>query len=177
MKRQHGAALVEFALIALLFFILLLGIIEFGRLWFTYNTLVEATRRGARIAAVCPVNQQGIDQVRQATMFNNSPDGDASGETGFLGLTEDNISVNYFDADMNIVNTPVTSITDDAYSHITFVRVSITNFEHTLFIPTFFSIFNAPPVTTTLPSESLGRTTNQNPITERCCYGVCSTVT
>ncbi len=56
MKTQRGAAMVEFALIALLFFIILFGIIEFGRAFFTYNTLVEATRRGARVAAVCPAS-------------------------------------------------------------------------------------------------------------------------
>lgn len=51
--RQKGAALVEFAFVAILFFTLLLGIFEFGRLFFTWNSAVEATRRAARLAVVC----------------------------------------------------------------------------------------------------------------------------
>lgn len=50
--RQNGAAAVEFALIAMLFFALLIGIMEFGRVLFTWNSAAEATRRGARIAVV-----------------------------------------------------------------------------------------------------------------------------
>lgn len=55
-SRQHGAALVEFALIAMIFFVLLIGIFEFGRVMFTWNSAVEATRRGARLAVVCDMN-------------------------------------------------------------------------------------------------------------------------
>nr|WP_305907145.1 TadE family protein [Methylomarinum sp. Ch1-1]MDP4519872.1 pilus assembly protein [Methylomarinum sp. Ch1-1] len=58
-KLQRGASMVEFALIALVFFTLIFGIIEFARVMFVYNTLVEATRRGARVAAVCPVSAGG----------------------------------------------------------------------------------------------------------------------
>ena len=55
-NRQQGAAVVEFALVAMIFFILLIGIFEFGRVMFTWNSAVEATRRGARLAVVCDLN-------------------------------------------------------------------------------------------------------------------------
>jgi len=55
-SRQRGAAVVEFALVAMIFFLLLLAIFEFGRLMFTWNSAVEATRRGARLAVVCDLN-------------------------------------------------------------------------------------------------------------------------
>ncbi|MDC7715124.1 TadE/TadG family type IV pilus assembly protein [Vogesella sp. LYT5W] len=55
-QAQHGAAAVEFALVAMILFSLLLGIMEFGRLMFTWNSAVEATRRGARLAVVCDMN-------------------------------------------------------------------------------------------------------------------------
>jgi Flp pilus assembly protein TadG len=58
--RQEGAAAVEFALIAILFFSLLLGILEFGRVLFTYNAAVEATRYGARVAVVCDIGSSAI---------------------------------------------------------------------------------------------------------------------
>jgi Flp pilus assembly protein TadG len=58
--RQGGAALVEFALVAMIFFLLLLAIFEFGRLMFTWNSAVEATRRGARLAVVCDLDVPAI---------------------------------------------------------------------------------------------------------------------
>jgi len=58
--RQRGAAVVEFALVAMIFFVLILGIFEFGRVMFTWNSAVEATRRGARLAVVCDMNNAQI---------------------------------------------------------------------------------------------------------------------
>ncbi|SIT45909.1 TadE-like protein [Paraburkholderia piptadeniae] len=55
-RRERGVAAVEFALIAPIFFILLIGIMEMGRLFFYWNSATEATRLGARIAVVCDVN-------------------------------------------------------------------------------------------------------------------------
>jgi Flp pilus assembly protein TadG len=43
---------VEFALAIPLLIIIILGIVEFGRLWMTMNVLSSAAREGARIAAV-----------------------------------------------------------------------------------------------------------------------------
>nr|WP_308813410.1 TadE/TadG family type IV pilus assembly protein [Cupriavidus pinatubonensis] len=43
----------EFAIVAALFFALLLGILEFGRVLYTWNSVAEATRWGARQAVVC----------------------------------------------------------------------------------------------------------------------------
>jgi hypothetical protein len=49
---SKGQALVEFALVAPIFFLLLFGIIEGGRFIFYYQTLNNATREGARYAIV-----------------------------------------------------------------------------------------------------------------------------
>jgi len=182
MKTQKGAAMVEFALIALTFFMILFGIIEFARAFFTYNTLVEATRRGARVAAVCPASANGITQVQQITVFDpTTPDG-VTPTTGLLGLSTTNIAVSYLDSTMTTIASdtdPITSIfgsEGDQYYNIAFVRVSILpTFTHTLIIPTFMNTFSVPPIETTLPSESLGRVSSENPITQRCCYGVCTT--
>lgn len=59
-KKQTGAAAVEFALIAMVFFSLLLGILEFGRVLFKYNSAVETTRFGARVAVVCDIGSAAI---------------------------------------------------------------------------------------------------------------------
>lgn len=49
---SRGQALVEFALVAPIFFLLLFGIIEAGRFILYYQTLNNATREGARYAIV-----------------------------------------------------------------------------------------------------------------------------
>jgi Flp pilus assembly protein TadG len=52
MKRQrfHGQAMVEFAIVSIVFFSLVFGIIEGGRLLFTYHEVNHAAREGARYA-------------------------------------------------------------------------------------------------------------------------------
>ncbi len=51
-RRGKGQALVEFALVAPIFFLILFSIIEFGRYVFTVQILNEAAREGARYAIV-----------------------------------------------------------------------------------------------------------------------------
>lgn len=51
-SRQRGASAVEFGIIAVLFFTLFFGIVEFGRFFYLYNTVQEVTRCAARAAAV-----------------------------------------------------------------------------------------------------------------------------
>lgn len=50
--RRRGAALVEFALIAVIFFTMLLGMIQFGIYQSTTNTLWNLSREGARHASI-----------------------------------------------------------------------------------------------------------------------------
>ena len=49
---ERGTAIVEFALIAPLLFLLVFGIIEFGRVLNAYNDLTQLAGQGARAAAV-----------------------------------------------------------------------------------------------------------------------------
>jgi hypothetical protein len=51
-RRSKGQTLVEFALVAPWFFLLLFGIIEGGRFVFFYEVLNNATREGARYAII-----------------------------------------------------------------------------------------------------------------------------
>jgi hypothetical protein len=57
-RRGRGQALVEFALVAPLFFILIFGIIEAARFTFYYEILNHAAREGARYAIVHGGNAQ-----------------------------------------------------------------------------------------------------------------------
>jgi Flp pilus assembly protein TadG len=51
-KRQQGTAIVEFAFVAPLFFLLLFGIIEFSVILFDKATITNASREGARAGIV-----------------------------------------------------------------------------------------------------------------------------
>jgi Flp pilus assembly protein TadG len=57
---QSGQAFVEFALVAILFFLILLGIFDLGRVVFYNSNLTNAAREGARYGAVHPDDIAGI---------------------------------------------------------------------------------------------------------------------
>lgn len=70
---QTGATAVEFALVALWFFMLVFGIIEVARLMYMYNTLAESTRRAASAAANVDFRDSGaLDTTRQHAIFRTS---------------------------------------------------------------------------------------------------------
>lgn len=127
LKVQCGAAAVEFALVAGVFFTLLFGIMEMGRIFFYMNTAAEATRLGARVAVVCDVNTPVV-KMKMINMLGILSDGD--------------ISVEYKPSDCAI-STCVESVT-----------VSVTKNINT-FIPFVPLTINLPPFSTTLPRESL----------------------
>jgi len=62
-RRSNGQALVEFALLVPLLIIIILGIIEFGRIWMTMNVLASAAREGARKAAVTAPDADQVQTV------------------------------------------------------------------------------------------------------------------
>ena len=55
-RRRRGQAIAEFAVVAPIFFLILFGIIDFGRYVYTANAINNGTREGARSGsvAVCP---------------------------------------------------------------------------------------------------------------------------
>ena len=64
---EDGVAVVEFALVAPLLFILVFGIIDLGRAYATLNQLAASAREGARFAAVFPnpLSSSAQSQIRQ----------------------------------------------------------------------------------------------------------------
>jgi Flp pilus assembly protein TadG len=51
-NRQQGQTLIETALILLVIMIIVFGLVEFARAWFTKNSLKNAVRNAARMAVV-----------------------------------------------------------------------------------------------------------------------------
>lgn len=141
LSRQRGFTTVEFALVGGLFFMLLFGVMEVGRAMYVWNTLVEATRRAARVAVVCPVNDPSIARVGLFT------DPAAGGDPVISGLSSENFTITYLDRD---------GASTADFLAVRFVRVEITGYTHRLMIPFIDRVLTAPTFATTLPRESLG---------------------
>jgi Flp pilus assembly protein TadG len=62
-ETRSGSAIVETALVLPIFFMVILGIAEFGRAFMTVNLLTNAAREGARLAIMDGVNNQEVTQA------------------------------------------------------------------------------------------------------------------
>lgn len=136
MNKMRGLYTVEFAIVASILMILLFACIEFGRGVYTFAALNEGTRRAARLAAVCPINDPAI-----------------AGAVNFLGVpgfNNANVSVTYLDINgASLGATP-------ALGNVAYVRVSVVGYTLPLAIPFVTPTLISPPFTVTLPAESLG---------------------
>jgi Flp pilus assembly protein TadG len=152
--KQLGSTTVEFAIIGAVAFMILFGAIEVSRLLFTLNMLEEATRRGARMAAVCEAEEPADPAIAEAAIFADAP-GDTT--SPFMnGLTTANINVEYLDGIGDVV-TGYSNENDSApYNRIRYLRVSITNYSYDFIVPGFDSTFITNSYPTVLPIESLG---------------------
>jgi hypothetical protein len=61
-NQQKGAALVEFSLSIIIFIIVVMGIIEFGRALFLINMAGKATQMATRLATICDISD--MDMIR-----------------------------------------------------------------------------------------------------------------
>jgi Flp pilus assembly protein TadG len=68
---EKGQALVEFALIVPIFLILLFAIVDFGMGFYSWITVTNAAREGARLGAVLATQQEIEDRVYESV---NLPD-------------------------------------------------------------------------------------------------------
>ena len=63
---ERGAAIVEFALVAPLLLLMVLGIAEFGRAYHVQTTLSQAAREGVRVMALKNDPAGAIDATKEA---------------------------------------------------------------------------------------------------------------
>ena len=134
----------EFAIIAAVFFMIIFGIIEFGRLFYTHNALTDAARRGARYAVLH--DKTDIDCVKKVVVFGESNINPTTCvETGpplINGLTTENVAVTYApDYGMNLGT----------------ATVEINNYTFNLSIPFARQTLTMPHYVTTLTAESAGQ--------------------
>ena len=126
--RQCGAAAIEFVLVCSLLFTLLFGMMEMARMLFYWNSAVEATRYGARMAVVCDLDDAGIKTKMR---------------TRLTILPISKIQIQYEPAGCTVDTCQAVTV-----SILSGVAV-------TTFIPYVPLTLTLPPFSTTLPRESM----------------------
>lgn len=71
-KSERGQALVEMALVLPLFFLLLFGVIEMGRVGYAYITVCNAARAGGRVATIGGTDLDIMNSVKSAATLLDS---------------------------------------------------------------------------------------------------------
>jgi Flp pilus assembly protein TadG len=137
-RTDQGGVLVEFTLIAIMLVVVMLGIVEMGRMVLVYTTVANAARAGARYAIVHGAERTGTGAngpsgPGSTTQVKNIVTDFAAG--GLLDTSKLNITVNYPNG-LNTADSPVT--------------VTVT-YPYDAFVPYFSSLLNA-----TLGSTSEG---------------------
>lgn len=98
-RRAGGQSLVEFALVIPIIVLLVAAFVEIGRAVFAYNTIANAARQGARVAAVnqiaavtdCDESRPIEDPYEPHWSYR----GCAIAAASALGLTTSNVSISY----------------------------------------------------------------------------------
>jgi Flp pilus assembly protein TadG len=99
-RDQSGAALVEFALVATMLMMLIMGMIDFGRALYTKNSLTNAAREGGRFAAVQTDVKSREADIKNVVITHMSPFGGAA-------LTAAQITVTYNEPSGTVESTTI----------------------------------------------------------------------
>ena len=135
-QRQRGQSLVEGTLVMLVFFAMLIGVLDCGQVLFAHQSLVERVRAAARWGALHP--DHGAAAVVNYVLYGQ-PAAPQMTTGGFLGLTDGNVIAEY--------RLPTALRPDDAVLH-----VEIVNFESHFFAPWLVQALISPrPVSITHP--------------------------
>ena len=134
---EHGSTLIEFTVVAAVFFMMLVAIVAAGNLYYTHNALVEATRRGARYAVLNPTGS--TTAVQNVVVYGTATP--AQGATSLIyNLQPGNVTVTY--SGLNVASGTVT--------------VTISGYSYPFVAPTLTTSIAMPPYRTTLSGESAG---------------------
>ncbi len=159
-RRQHGTATIEFALVAMIFFTLLFGILELSRLLYVFNTVQEVTRRAAREASMHWMSSADTTNIKTLALFGGSS------LPGGAEVQAANIDIDYLQANGN----PIASEPADAADNLSAcgdatrvascvytVRVTVTGVRYAPMMSLFgYLNFPLPPSQVTMHAESMG---------------------
>lgn len=136
MNKQKGQGLVEATLVLLVFFALLLGVIDCGQVLFAHQALVERVRSSVRWGVVHP--WQGPEQITNLILYDQTTEPRGAAD-GYLGLKRANVLVRY---------QPATAQRPDDET----LTVEIVNFEFHFFSPAIGkTLVNPRPVKISAP--------------------------
>jgi hypothetical protein len=172
-RLQRGVAAVEFALVALIFFTILFGIIEFGRVLYVYNTIQEVTRNAAREAVVRNFNTD-VAAIQRESIFRGGTTGTVYLPAG-LEISNASVQISYLTDSLIAPNPmptdPVDNIaackdTTRSASCIRYVQACVSTVNACTGTIPYFPIIGIPPFnkfqiqipvsTVIMPAESLG---------------------
>jgi Flp pilus assembly protein TadG len=137
---QKGATMVETALVLLILIMMIVFILDMGRVLLLQQYMTERARATIRQAVV---NNWTSDQVKNYFAYNQltAPDGGTS-TPGILGMLP--MEVTYL--------TPTTGAPSCC------VKLTISGVNALLFTPKLAGTMALPPITLTLPTQSMGAT-------------------
>jgi hypothetical protein len=130
---QRGVAAIEFALMLVIMIPLAFGITEFGRAFYQYNTLVKATRDGARVLAAG--GSAKATEARCLTVYGTP---DCSGSKLLEGLS------------LSLVQTTLNQDAIEGGHAIKIATVSIVGYEFDSLVPMVVSDMRFGSVSTTM---------------------------
>lgn len=133
--QERGSTLVEFAIGASVFLMVMFAVIEFGRALWVHNALSDAARRGARYAVTH--SSADVDAVKNVVVYD-----DPAGGTKPLvdSLTTGNVNVDY--SNFGLSGGTAT--------------VSITGYQFNFVFPVVSTSIQMPGYATTLTAECAG---------------------
>ncbi len=140
-NKQKGITLVEFTIVGSTVLLIIFAILELGVFIFNLQSINDLTRRTARIAAVCQVNDPEIVEL-------------ALSERAPQGLTAENIVIDYLDSNGGSVPDP-----SNNYDEIYYVKVKVDynyGFSGVLNFLGNNGVITTPKFETILAAESLG---------------------
>ena len=148
-KSERGVTTVEFAMTAAFFLMMVVVVVAGGHLFWTHNALVEATRRGARYAALqcaqdiagCANSTTSVERVRNVVLYDSSTVPSGTPQPFVPNLQAANVTVTY-SGDYSVAQGKVS--------------VKIENYDYNFVVPGISSIIRMPPYETTVVGENAG---------------------
>ena len=153
-KNQRGAALVELAIVSGVFFTVIFGILEFGRLLWTHNALQDAARRGARYATVRRDDTAGNLAVKKMVVYGDPNANPATASPVVSGLTTSDVTVAYENYN---------GVQLSAKATVSITNASTGNYKFKFAVPLIGGTLTMPSYKTSLPGESAGYAPCDNP--------------
>ena len=151
-QTERGTTVAEFAIVALVFFVIIFAIIEFGRLLYTHNALTDATRRGARFASLH--SKEDGEKVKDHVVYGTQasvPGFKRDTATPIInGLTTTMVQVNYVGVKLSETDTASYG------TNLGTATVKIDGYQFDLLIPVVGRQLTLPAYSTTLTAESAG---------------------